>query len=55
MTIESPQVSRETELEATLVASQADLAAGRFVEESAAEHIARLKAMLLADQHTGIE
>lgn len=33
---------RECELDAALAESRADVAAGRFVEESAAEHLARL-------------
>ena len=36
------QYLRECELEAALAETRADLAAGRFVEESAAEHLARL-------------
>jgi len=38
---------RECELEAALAESQADLAAGRFVKESAAEHLQRLEAEFL--------
>jgi non-homologous end joining protein Ku len=34
---------RECELEAALAESRADLAAGRFVKETVAEHIKRLK------------
>lgn len=37
---------RECELDAALAQSQADLAAGRFVVESAQAHAARLEAML---------
>lgn len=37
---------RECELDAALAQSQADLAAGRFVTESAQAHAARLEAML---------
>jgi hypothetical protein len=40
---------RECELEAALAESRADIAAGRFVAESAAEHLARVQAMLAAD------
>lgn len=40
---------RECELDAALAQSQADVAAGRFVVESAAAHMARLEAMLVAD------
>ncbi len=36
---------RECELDAALAESRADVAAGRFVEESAAEHLARLDKM----------
>jgi hypothetical protein len=35
---------RECELEAALAETRADLAAGRFVQESPEEHVARLKA-----------
>lgn len=34
---------RECELEAALAETRADLAAGRFVQESPEEHVARLK------------
>lgn len=40
---------RECELDAALAQSQADVAAGRFVVESAAAHMARLEGMLAAD------
>lgn len=40
---------RDCELEAALVESRADIDAGRFVTESAAAHLARLKAMIDAD------
>jgi hypothetical protein len=40
---------RECELDAALAQSQADVAAGRFVVESAAAHLARLEAMLAAE------
>jgi prevent-host-death family protein len=43
---------RECELEAALAQSQADLAAGRFVAESAQAHAARLGAMLVASEST---
>jgi len=36
---------RECELEAALAESQADIAAGRFVVESPAQHVARLQTM----------
>lgn len=38
---------RECELDAALAQSQTDIAAGRFVDESAAEHVARLQALLV--------
>jgi hypothetical protein len=41
---------RECELEAALVQSRADLAAGRFVQESAEAHMARLETMLKTDK-----
>jgi hypothetical protein len=37
---------RECELEAALAQSRVDLAAGRAVAESAADHMARLESML---------
>lgn len=37
---------RECELEAALAESRADLAAGRFVAESPAEHVARVQALV---------
>lgn len=40
---------RECELDAALAQSQADLAAGRFVDEPASAHVARLEAMLAAN------
>ena len=40
---------RECELDAALAQSQADVAAGRFVDEPASAHVARLQAMLAAD------
>jgi hypothetical protein len=45
---------RECELDAALAQSQADVAAGRFVVESAAAHMARLEAMLAADSATAL-
>jgi hypothetical protein len=36
---------RECELEAALAQSRADMAAGRFVEETPEEHLARIEAM----------
>ena len=40
---------RECELEAALSESRADIAAGRFVAESPAQHVARLQAMIAAE------
>lgn len=40
---------RECELEAALAESRADIAAGRFVVESPARHVARLQSMIAAD------
>jgi hypothetical protein len=37
---------RECELDAALAQSQTDIAAGRFIDESAAEHVARLQVLL---------
>jgi hypothetical protein len=36
---------RECELEAALAQTQADIAAGRFVKESAQDHVARIEKM----------
>jgi PHD/YefM family antitoxin component YafN of YafNO toxin-antitoxin module len=45
---------RECELEAALAQSHADLAAGRAVQESAHEHLARLEALLQTEySHPG--
>lgn len=43
---------RQCERDAALARSQADAAAGRFVVESAAAHVARLETMLAADSDT---
>jgi hypothetical protein len=40
---------RECELEAALAESQADIAAGRFVVESPARHVARLQAIVASE------
>lgn len=40
---------RECELDAVLAQSQADIAAGRFVVESAQQHMERVEALLAAD------
>lgn len=42
---------RECELEAALAQSRADLAAGRVVQETAAEHLQRLEQLLADDAH----
>lgn len=39
---------RECELDAALAQSQADMAAGRYVQQSAEEHVARLDALVQA-------
>ena len=41
---------RESEIDAALVQSRADIAAGRFVQESAEEHMARLNAFFMSEQ-----
>lgn len=41
---------RECELDAALAQSQADVAAGRFVVESAQQHMERLEALLAREQ-----
>ena len=41
---------RECELDAALVQSRSDIAAGRFLQETAAEHAARLEALLLNER-----
>ena len=41
---------RECELESALAQSRADLEAGRSVAESAADHMARLEALLAPEQ-----
>lgn len=49
MDVEHYHYLRECELDAALAQSQADVAAGRVVAESAQAHVARLDAMLVAD------
>ena len=49
MDVEHYHYLRECELDAALTQSQADVAAGRVVAESAQAHVARLDAMLVAD------
>ena len=44
--IEHYQYLRECELSAAIVESKADIEAGRFVEESAEAHLARLESMV---------
>ena len=46
MDLEHYHYLRECELEAALAQTRADIAAGRFVKESAEEHLTRLKASL---------
>ncbi len=46
MEVAEYQRLRECELEAALAESRADIAAGRFVSESAAAHMARLRVMM---------
>jgi PHD/YefM family antitoxin component YafN of YafNO toxin-antitoxin module len=41
---------RECELDAALAQSRADVAAGRFVAETAEQHMARLEGMLAAEE-----
>jgi PHD/YefM family antitoxin component YafN of YafNO toxin-antitoxin module len=41
---------RECELDAALAQSRADTAAGRFVAETAEQHMVRLEGMLAADE-----
>ena len=43
---------RECELDAALAQSRADVAAGRFVAETAEQHMARLEGMLAAEMHS---
>ena len=43
MNIEQYHHLRECELEAALAETRADIAAGRYVKESAAEHVKRVK------------
>ena len=45
MSQEQYQYFRECELEAAIAESKADLAGGRFVKETVAQHIKRLKKM----------
>ena len=44
---------RECELDAALVQSRADIAAGRFVQETADAHAARLEALLSSEHSDG--
>ena len=50
MEVAEYQRLRECELEAALAESRADIAAGRFVSESPAAHMARLRVMAGADE-----
>lgn len=45
---------RECELEAALAQSKADVAAGRAMKETAAEHMARMERLLAEDAGAGI-
>jgi PHD/YefM family antitoxin component YafN of YafNO toxin-antitoxin module len=45
---------RECELEAALALSKADIAAGRAMKETAAEHMARMERLLAEDAGAGI-
>ena len=45
MDIAHYQYLRECELSAAIIESKADMAEGRYVKESAEEHLARLKSM----------
>jgi PHD/YefM family antitoxin component YafN of YafNO toxin-antitoxin module len=45
---------RECELEAALAQSKADIAAGRAMKETAAEHMARMERLLSEDAGAGI-
>jgi PHD/YefM family antitoxin component YafN of YafNO toxin-antitoxin module len=45
---------RECELEAALAQSKADIAAGRAMKETAAEHMARMERLLAEDAGAGI-
>jgi PHD/YefM family antitoxin component YafN of YafNO toxin-antitoxin module len=45
---------RECELEAALALSKADIAAGRAMKETAAEHMARMERLLSEDAGAGI-
>ena len=49
MAVAHYQHLRECELEAALAESRADIAAGRFVTESPAEHVSRLKKMIATE------
>lgn len=49
MEVAQYQYLRECELDAALAQSQADVAAGRYVVESAQQHMARLNGLLASD------
>jgi PHD/YefM family antitoxin component YafN of YafNO toxin-antitoxin module len=49
MDLEHYQHLRQCELETALIQSRADVAAGRFVDESAEQHVARIKKMIETD------
>lgn len=46
MTVEHYQYLQECELDSAIAQSRADIAAGRYVEESVADHLARLDAQI---------
>ena len=53
MSQEQYQYLRECEIEAALAESRADLAGGRFVKETVAQHISRLKQINATAQRLG--
>ncbi len=53
MEVSHYQHLRECELEAALAESRAEIASGRFVVESPAQHVARLQAMIADEAATG--
>jgi hypothetical protein len=54
MEVAQYQYLRECELDAALAQSQADLAAGRFVVESAQAHMDRMEALLAAENEGNV-
>jgi hypothetical protein len=51
---DSKDDQRERKLDAALARSKDDVAAGRYVIESAKEHMARLEAMLAANSDSSV-